>query len=105
MFRCLNILLLSPFIDFKAVRPNRQRTIRVRNLVKGSLHKGIMLEAYETFLLAYLFWKTPFKPRVHKTSVNPDSVNLDLRQNRTKLVVRMISNVFLYKTFPFIRIF
>jgi len=32
-------------------------------------------------------------------------VNPDLRQNRIKLVVRMISNLFLYKNVRFIRIF
>jgi len=42
---------------------------------------------------------------IQQTSVNPDSSNPDLRQNRMQLVVRMISNVFLYKNRPFIRIF
>jgi len=43
--------------------------------------------------------------KIQYTSVNPDSLDPNLRQNRIKLVVRMISNVILYKNLRFVRIF
>jgi len=36
------------------------------------------------------------------TNIQLNSVNPDLCQNQIKLVIRMISNVFLYKNFRFI---
>jgi len=43
--------------------------------------------------------------KIQSTSVNPNSINSDLRQKRIKLVVQMILYVFLYKNLRFIRIF